>query len=75
MLCLMTRELVGRWEERGNPLTAVGTEERVGNVLCQNQGEVSCDKRMKAELVILAVWKYEEGHSFEVLCIKIYTEP
>ena len=75
MLCLMTGELVGRWEERGNPLTAVGTEERGGNALCQNQGEASCGERRKVGLVILAVWKHEEGHSFEVLCIKIYTEP
>lgn len=74
MLCLMMGELVGRWEERGNPLTAAGTEERAGNALCQNQGEASCGERMKAGLVILTVWKYKESHSFEVLCMNIYTE-
>lgn len=75
MLCLMLGEWMATWEERGSLLTAVGMEEQAGNKLCQNQGEASCGERMKAGLVILAAWKYEEGQSFEVLCIKIYREP
>lgn len=75
MSCLMMGELLGRREERGNLRTAVGTEELAGNVLCQKQGEASRGERMKGGLVILAVWKYEEGHSFELLRIKIYSEP
>lgn len=60
VLCLVSGEWMGAWEERGN---------------LQHQREASCGERMKAGLVILAVWKYEEGQSFEVLCIKIYREP
>lgn len=74
MLCLILGEWMGTWEERGNLLTAVGMEEWAGNGLCQNQGEASCGRRMKAGPVILAVWKYGEGQSFEVYR-EIYKEP
>lgn len=45
MSCFMMGELMGRCEERGNQPTAVGGEERAGNVLYQNQGEASCGSR------------------------------
>lgn len=75
MLCLMSGEWMGTREERGSLLTALGMDEQAGNGLCQNQAEASCGERMKAGLVISPVWKYEEGQSFEVLCIEIYREP
>lgn len=64
----------GRVGGERKPTYSCGHRGKSRNCALPKPGEASCGERMKAGPVIL-VWKYEEGQSSEVLCIKIYTEP